>query len=264
MTTRSNSGIYAIINVVNGKVYIGSTTNFETRWKDYREDLIRGSHGNSYLQRSWDKYGRCAFVFMICEYIDSFKCLKEREQYWLDFHRMCAGVYNIALVIESPMLGRKHTKESRLRMSEVAMGHGVSEESRQKMSESAKGNQNALGCTRSKEQRRNISEGLRNMPPEAKVERLRKISEAGKGRVFTEEHCRKLSESKMGHFVSEETRYNMSEAQKLRHSVMPVSEETKRRIGDANRGHVHTEEAKRKMSKAAKAYWARVRADRGA
>lgn len=58
-------------------------------------------------------------------------------------------------------------------------------------------------------------------------ETRRKLSEAGKGRVFTEEHRR-----------------NLSIAQKAK---APASEETRRRISEANKGKVISEETRRKM-----------------
>ena len=64
------SGIYKIINKVNGKYYVGSTTQLYTsrsRWNNHKQALIRGNHRNSHLQNAWNKYGPDAFEFIIIE-----------------------------------------------------------------------------------------------------------------------------------------------------------------------------------------------------
>lgn len=56
-------GIYQILNTVNNKSYIGSSVQIETRLAKHIRQLNRGKHENSYLQRSFDKYGVEAFQF---------------------------------------------------------------------------------------------------------------------------------------------------------------------------------------------------------
>ena len=59
--------IYMIINVINGKFYIGSAWDYKRRISQHKSELRHGKHANSYLQRSWDKYGEEAFEFKILE-----------------------------------------------------------------------------------------------------------------------------------------------------------------------------------------------------
>lgn len=61
------SGIYCIMNTVNGKKYVGSSIDISSRWTSHRHDLKRGIHSNVHLQKSWDKYGENSFVFYILE-----------------------------------------------------------------------------------------------------------------------------------------------------------------------------------------------------
>jgi len=78
-------GVYKILNLVNGKFYIGSTTqSFKKRGVQHYSDLVRGVHKNSYLKYSWNKYGEKSFKFEIVEFCESQDSLT-REQYWLDF-----------------------------------------------------------------------------------------------------------------------------------------------------------------------------------
>ena len=59
------TGIYAIINKVNGKIYVGQAVSIEDRWGDHKARLNRGKHENSHLQRAWDKYGADNFEFTV-------------------------------------------------------------------------------------------------------------------------------------------------------------------------------------------------------
>ena len=77
----------------------------------------------------------------------------------------------------SSMKGKKHT-----------------EETKRKMTESQKGNKNSLGKKLSDETRKRMSEAKKKISDETK----RKLSEAKKGRKLSEEHKRKLSEAKKG------------------------------------------------------------------
>lgn len=98
-------------------------------------------------------------------------------------------------------------------------------------------------------------------------EHNKKISEALKGRLFSEEWKRKISESKIGKpswnkgkCFSEETRKKMSEARKgyipwnKGNKGIPISEETKRKISKALKGNTNmlgkhpSEKTKLKMS----------------
>ncbi len=59
-----NGLIYRIRNVINGKLYIGQTSQtLKAREQQHRWHLTRGFHHNPKLQAAWLKYGASAFVF---------------------------------------------------------------------------------------------------------------------------------------------------------------------------------------------------------
>ena len=89
--------VYKITNVVTGRVYVGSTTDsFRHRWYAHRYELNRNTHGNAYLQNSWNKYGEEAFEFTVLEELCDVGMIYEREQYWIDHYRESeGGCYNI-------------------------------------------------------------------------------------------------------------------------------------------------------------------------
>ena len=51
------SGIYQILNKVNGKSYVGQTDDFEIRERNHRNSLRANKHFNKHLQSSWNIYG---------------------------------------------------------------------------------------------------------------------------------------------------------------------------------------------------------------
>ena len=74
-------GIYKITNLVNGKVYIGSSIDIKRRWKkEHLYFLEKNKHWNDHLQSSWNKYGKKNFKFEIEEPCSE-ELLIEREDY---------------------------------------------------------------------------------------------------------------------------------------------------------------------------------------
>lgn len=103
-----NSGIYAIINILNGDMYIGSSIHLYKRYLTHQRLLRKQKHHSIHMQRAWNKYKECAFVFVIL-----LKCepcfVLEKE---LEFFKIYKPKYNIAKSPASPMKGRKHKKKT--------------------------------------------------------------------------------------------------------------------------------------------------------
>lgn len=122
-------GVYAIINVLDGKKYVGSASlSIEKRWNDHRRDLRQGKHHSRYLQRAWVKYGESAFQFQILAICDPDRCVKT-EQLWIDCFRAADPEfgYNMSPTAGST-LGTKHRPESIDKMRKAKRGHKQSEE----------------------------------------------------------------------------------------------------------------------------------------
>lgn len=82
-----STGVYQILNLINGKKYIGSAAvSFKNRWKTHRTDLKRNKHHSSKLQNAWNKYGESNFKFEILEYCEPEDCIK-REQWYFDKYK---------------------------------------------------------------------------------------------------------------------------------------------------------------------------------
>lgn len=50
--------VYSILNTVNNRRYIGSTSNLYNRLKSHRSSLKNGSNRNKSLQKDYDLYGQ--------------------------------------------------------------------------------------------------------------------------------------------------------------------------------------------------------------
>ena len=59
--------IYSIENLVNNKVYIGSSIDVFQRWGDHKKLLKYNKHENKYLQNAYNKDGSENFIFSLIE-----------------------------------------------------------------------------------------------------------------------------------------------------------------------------------------------------
>lgn len=97
--------VYSITNVVNGKLYIGSTVDYKVRVRQHTKALTRNGHHNSHLQAAWNKYGGLNFVFDIIEECHATE-VRVREQAWIDNFSF-GMLYNLTPTVESTSGWRK-------------------------------------------------------------------------------------------------------------------------------------------------------------
>jgi len=148
------TGIYKIVNIITGKVYVGSAININRRWSTHRMKLKENKHHSIKLQNSVNKHGINNFIFEVIE-----ECYQnimiEREQYWIDSLDSYNNGYNSNPKAGSS-LGRtpwnkglkgvhKMSEETKQKMSEAKKGKQKTEETKQKMSEAMKGNKHGVG-----------------------------------------------------------------------------------------------------------------------
>ena len=179
--SENTSGIYKIVNKVDGKYYIGSSTNIRRRWWDHKYALRHNKHDNPYLQYAWNKYGETNFQFLLVEktIVDNHLII---EQKYLDMCQCDRNVsYNIAENAIAPMLGKHHTQETINKIISANKGKKRTCECKLRMSSSAK---NRLPMS---------------------TETRQKISLAFRGKHLSQEHRMKISRSGSG---SKNARYN--------------------------------------------------------
>lgn len=178
-------GIYFLINIENGKLYIGQTVNLRTRISGHFTNLKNGTHCNRHLQYAFNSSGKDSFYPYVAEFC-SIEKLTEREQFWIDFFGI-DRIYNLAPAAGS-CLGVKHTDETRAKVSAANKGRKQAKHVRDAVSKS-----NAI---------RQISDETRAKLARATGARIctdeirAKLSAANKGRRLTDIHKKKLSLAK--------------------------------------------------------------------
>lgn len=118
-----NSGVYKIINTVNGKFYIGSSEKLTKRFAQHISELKSRKHHCGHLQKAWDKYGEQNFKLEILV-----KCPKEYvlklEQWFIDNLK---PEYNICPIAGSAK-GRKLTELHKEKLRQANLGKAFTEE----------------------------------------------------------------------------------------------------------------------------------------
>ena len=121
--------VYAIRNTANNRAYIGSTTNYKSRWHTHRSTLRRGVHHSFILQKAWNKYGEDAFSFELL-----IVCSKaQRIEY--ETRLMALESYNVLRTPkeESVRGGWTHSDEFKAKMSALNKGKKLTAEHKEKL-----------------------------------------------------------------------------------------------------------------------------------
>lgn len=87
--TPIEEGIYQIKNIINEKIFIGSTRNLKTL-NGVKFMLENGGHSNKKLQEEWNHFGKDAFTFEVLEilkkkedrYFNEKEELEKLEEKW--------------------------------------------------------------------------------------------------------------------------------------------------------------------------------------
>jgi group I intron endonuclease len=96
-------GVYAWVNTLNNKFYIGSNSVYLIL-SDYYQNLYKLSLDNLSIVRDLSKYGMVRFYLVILNYTDS-KSILSCEQKWIDHLK---PEYNINPIVDSTK-GYKHS-----------------------------------------------------------------------------------------------------------------------------------------------------------
>lgn len=205
-----NCGIYIIINKINQHCYIGSSYNITKRLNRHKLELRTNKHHSKYLQNAYDKYGVEAFTYKTLLFCDRDNLLLYEQKAFLIYK----PEYNICTVAASPMAGRKHSEESKLKMSISQIGNTCNK-----------------GKTLTEEQKKKCSLALTGR--KHSEETKRKIGLKHKGKIVSDETKSKISLAKQN--ITEATRLNMSISSlgNTRALGCKRSEETKLKLKEA-------------------------------
>lgn len=215
--------IYRIINVVNKKSYVGFHAT---------DNLNDGYFGSGMaLNRSIKKYGEENFIIGILEFINADNW-REKERYWIKNIKshISQNGYNMTFGGDGT-LGLKFSKESRLKMSNIAKNR--SNEHKKKLADSKRGKKLTL------EHKEKISKSCK-----ANEKLVLQRQTAFLGKIHTKESKKLIGDAHRGKVLSEETKLKLRD-----HNLGKVmSEETKQKISKSGKGKVRTTEMRKKYS----------------
>lgn len=136
---KDKSGVYCLINKINGNSYIGSSIHLSSRMRNYLNNnhLKNKKNSNMPIVKALIKYGQENFSLLILEYVD-YKDLAIRETYYI---YSVIPHYNV-LKQGYSSLGYVHTEETKKLLSKLAKNRIHSEKTKSLIARALMGKNN--------------------------------------------------------------------------------------------------------------------------
>jgi group I intron endonuclease len=136
---KDKTGVYCLVNMINGNIYIGSSVNLNVRLNNYLNTtfLKNRKNNNMPIIQALLKYGQENFAVLIVEYVD-IENLSVRETYYIT-HLL--PYYNV-LKQGYSSIGYKHTEATKQMLSELAKNRTHSEKTKTLISKALVGENN--------------------------------------------------------------------------------------------------------------------------
>lgn len=136
---RDKSGVYCLINKVNGRSYVGSSINLASRMRNYLNKAFLKSkeNANMPITKSLLKYDYSNFTLWILEYVKP-EFLTSRETFYIT---RVIPYYNV-LKQGYSSLGYTHTEETKKLLSELAKNRTHSEKTKGLIARAVTGDNN--------------------------------------------------------------------------------------------------------------------------
>jgi group I intron endonuclease len=135
----NKSGVYCLINLINGNFYIGSSINLSLRMSNYLNTtfLKQKKNNNMPIIKSLLKYGQDNFALIIVEYVNILKLNGVETKYitkLLPYYNVLKQGYS--------SLGYKHTEDTKQLLKELAKNRVHSDKTKSLISRSLIGENN--------------------------------------------------------------------------------------------------------------------------
>lgn len=202
------SGIYEILNLENGKRYVGSSKNIYVRFRKHLALLNRNFHPNKHLQGAFIKYGGDSFQLnVLCECDE--KELLNKEQYFIDLLR---PEYN-----QSMIAGRiEMNQQTKEKISIKNKGRVMSDEQRKLISKTKTGRKASLETKEKMSIIRKANPRIWTEIQRQEMSKMQKGNQYWLGKKHLQETKDKISKSLKGHVLSDETKNKISKSNKGR------------------------------------------------
>lgn len=206
MPTKFTCGVYCFRNLINGKVYVGSSNRVENRRNTHLSLLRQGNHPNPHLQNAFNYHGAHNIEFAILVECSETELLG-REQEFMDLYDATNREfgYNVWLTANRTV----QSDEMRANLSKAHMGHKHPPEVCAKISAALRVR------VRTPETRAKLSRAMtgRKLSPET----IAKRTASRNYQPLSEDHKRKISDGNKGKKLSDETKRKIGEANKRKH-----------------------------------------------
>lgn len=130
-------GVYAWVNKINNKIYVGSGDPLYVRLSDYYQPWYLANRNSLSIVRALNKYTMNNFCLYILEYANSDNVIA-CEQNWIN---LLNPEYNLNPLAENSK-GYKHTEEAKNKIRNFSLGRKHTKDVRHLMSENRKGENN--------------------------------------------------------------------------------------------------------------------------
>ena len=136
---KGKTGVYCLVNLINGHIYIGSSVNLAVRMSNYLNTtyLKNRKNNNMPIIQALLKYGQENFAILIVEYVD-IENLSVRETFYITHF---LPYYNV-LKQGYSSLGYKHTEATKKLLSELAQNKVHSDKTKSLISKALVGENN--------------------------------------------------------------------------------------------------------------------------
>lgn len=197
--------LYRIINLLNGKIYIGQTNDGKYRWRQHRYFAKNPERTGQYIHHAMAKHGIENFIYELIATCRTQEDANEVESLLITQYNTRDKGFGYNLTARRAYGG--HSEETKAKISAGNKGKQRSEETKSLIAENTKkqmesGNHPRLGKKHSEESRQKMVESSKGQVAWNK----------GLTGCFSEETKQKMSEAKLGKKASEETKHKMSVA----------------------------------------------------
>ena len=151
------SGIYKIINKINGKYYVGSSKNLSSkkgnRLSRHKTDLKYNRHVNKKLQNAYNKYGIDNFDFVVVEECQQHELLIKEQSYLNEASKNKKNCYNLSFISGKVEMN----KQVREKIRKARLGKKLSEKTKNILKQIHKGKSfRGVGYIMTEDQKNNI------------------------------------------------------------------------------------------------------------